>query len=505
MISIPIKSRLIFSFVANLLRAAAGFFTTLLLARSLGPENFGNMMFLIASFFAVYQLINLGTLNAFFTFLSEYQRDLRFVVWFVVWLFFQLLLLLLAILIVFPVEWISLIWKQDNRLLVCLALAATFWQSVVWNTVTKMCEASRLTKLAQGASVIASVTNLTLLFFCNFLDVLNIEVAFSLIVLVWGLASLTVFSSLRFPNASSKSQSFSSTIELYASYCIPLIPLTFVGFVYSFGDRWLLQNFGGSVEQAYYAIALQFGSVIALITASTLNIFWKEVAEAQHHGDTQVVTSLLQKFYRVLFFLACVGTGYLVPWSEELLLLLVGSSYSAGALTLMVMFLFPVHQSMGQIYGAFAYATSRTRTYASVSVFFMLVSLGISYLLLADTSAPISGFGLGSFGLAVKMVVFQAVQANVLAFLLTRESWSIQDLLFQVMVLAICLTVGWSSYFVASSFSLFVGFDFLLMGLGGILYLGFLVVLALLFPKITGLDEFEFRRLIGARNVMKSK
>src|SRR5207302_5348904 len=122
-----------------------------------------------------------------------------------------------------------------------------------------------------------------------------------------------------------------------------------IGFAYEFADRWLLQGYGGSVQQAYYAVSAQFAAIALLATGSILSIFWKEIAEAHHRGDHVRTGMLYKKVSRLLFVIGAVIAGFLLPWAQDLLRLLLGAAYVGGPSTLAIMFLYPIHQSMGQI------------------------------------------------------------------------------------------------------------------------------------------------------------
>src|SRR4030067_1502480 len=74
-------------------------------------------------------------------------------------------------------------------------------------------------------------------------------------------------------------------INEYWIYCSPLIGLSLVGFLYNFSDKWLLQKFGGALQQGYFQIATQFSSVSLLATSSILSVFWKEIAESWAKRD----------------------------------------------------------------------------------------------------------------------------------------------------------------------------------------------------------------------------
>jgi len=66
-----ILKRFKFSVIGNILRAGITLLTSLFLANVLGPNEFGRLSFIIASFLAFVQIIDLGTSNALITFLSK--------------------------------------------------------------------------------------------------------------------------------------------------------------------------------------------------------------------------------------------------------------------------------------------------------------------------------------------------------------------------------------------------------------------------------------------------
>ena len=194
------------------------------------------------------------------------------------------------------------------------------------------------------------------------LGILGLYVIFAVIALEYFLAAVVAHK--RFPYATAEEAGSTGgkpepMFRQYLRYCSPLIPLALIGFAYEFADRWLLQNYGGSIEQAYYAVGAQFAGIALIATSSMLRIFWKEVAEANSNGDHARLGMLYQKVSRLLFLVGAMIAGFLMPWSEDLLRLILGASYVGGAATLTIMFLFPIHQSMGQIGGTLLYATER--------------------------------------------------------------------------------------------------------------------------------------------------
>ncbi|MFN3467993.1 MAG: oligosaccharide flippase family protein, partial [Candidatus Brocadiales bacterium] len=65
-----IKFRFLASILANVTRMGLGLLTGLLVARGLGPAEFGSFSFLLTSFTAISQLLDMGSSQAFYTFVS---------------------------------------------------------------------------------------------------------------------------------------------------------------------------------------------------------------------------------------------------------------------------------------------------------------------------------------------------------------------------------------------------------------------------------------------------
>jgi len=211
-----------------------------------------------------------------------------------------------------------------------------------------------------------------------------------------------------------------SVFKEFKNYCSPLVIYTGVGFLYSFADYWLLQKFGGAVQQGYYAIGARFAALSLIATTSILQVFWKEIAEANSLGKMERVRLLYYQVSRSLYFIAAVISCVMIPFSQEILALFLGPSYQAAWLPLSLMFLYPIHQSMGQITGTMLMSMGRTKAQSYIGIFFMVISIPTAYILLATKSATIPGFQLGAMGLAMKMVMCQILGVNLSAFFVAR-------------------------------------------------------------------------------------
>ena len=85
MLNSSISSRFAVSALVNVLRGVLSFITTIIIARDFGPKEFGDYAFLLGTFVGVISLLELGTSNAFQTFISQKERGKKFLLSYAGW------------------------------------------------------------------------------------------------------------------------------------------------------------------------------------------------------------------------------------------------------------------------------------------------------------------------------------------------------------------------------------------------------------------------------------
>jgi O-antigen/teichoic acid export membrane protein len=462
--SLNLKNRILFSFISNVVRSILVFFNSLALARILGPVDFGRMSFLIATFLSLKGLLDMFTSSAFFTFLSQRSQTKKFVNIYISYLFIQIIIILI-ILLLCPSSVIDLVWKGENKLLLVLAFLAVFMQNSIWGVVSQMAESQRKTVSAQKIQNAITIV----IIFCNFLfwktGKLNLEIIFISIFINWLIASSIAYK-LYTPLEESEyySRSFysdlNSVFTQFKNYCLPFVPYVIVSFFYDFLDRWFLQNWSGSKEQGYYSIASQFSAVSLIATISLLKILWKEIAEAHHLQDSARVNYLFNKTNKILYVFGAILSCFFIPWIKEILDFFFGENYKSALIPMTIMFIYPIHQSIGQVIGTMYLALGLSKEYVIIGIIFMVISIFISYLLLAPRTSLFPGLALASSGLAIKMVLMQIISANVYIWWLSKKLKFNFNFLFQFYALIIFLLIGYTSFFFAIYFSPFESFFF---------------------------------------------
>jgi O-antigen/teichoic acid export membrane protein len=319
----------------------------ILLARWLGPTDYGTMSFLFATFTAIRGMIDMGSSQAFFTLLSRRPRNKRFIAIFWSFIGIQLAVALLFLVVLLPDSLVMTLWASESRMLLTLAFLAAFMQGTVWTLAAQMAEASRQTIRAQKINTAVIMLHFLVVVVLAQVGKLAVPLVFVALIIEWSIAAWLASRLYVSQDVSDSVQNMEqdtprSVFREFFVYCMPLIPVTFLGFVHDFADRWMLQTWAGAKEQAYFSVAQQYSAIALLATVSVLRILWKEIAEAHHQENIERVRMLYQRASRLLFFVGSFLAGGLQPLTEEILSLTVGQAYLSGALTMSIMLLYPL-------------------------------------------------------------------------------------------------------------------------------------------------------------------
>jgi len=480
------------------LRAGMTFVSGILIARGLNPAGYGELTFLLGSFVAIRALFDMGSSSAFYTFISSHSRGSKFFIFYFSWLALQFILTALLVVWLLPDALFEKIWIGELRSTVLLAFIAAFFQQQLWQMVGQIGESTRQTVIVQLLNIGVSVIYLTMIVLIFWLERTSVQAILWLIILIYGIANIISYKILNYRNIKSIEEkcTYKQILDEYWIYCKPMIGLAIAGFMYAFAEKWMLQKFSGAQQQGFFQIASQFAQVSLLATMSILNIFWKEIAEATARKDLSRVALLYKKINRGLVMLSAMLAGFLLPWSKQIVDNLLGPTYEDAWPVLAIMFLYPIHQSMGQIGGTMFMAEGETKKYVLLSIRTMLFTLPISYFALAPASGmKIPGLALGAVGMAGYLVLTGVVAVNIQAWVIARHHGRQFDWCYQAVGIPLMIVLGYAS-------KLFAGLVWELNGVGWIaliipitvtcvVYLSLVVLAIWAFPWLIGMDRNE--------------
>ena len=499
-------SRISYTLIGNLFRSLISFITSMLIARELAPESYGRYIFLIGTFIALKQLLDFSSSSAFFTFISQKKRSLKFVKIYWVYVALELLLPLVIIAFFIPSDLINTIWKDESKTVIILGLLAVFLQSTVWPITVQMAESIRKTYYVQIINVLLVFLHLLTVIFLWFFDLLAVSFLFSVIIIEWLIGILLLINIYRQNHnklsiEEPQNDSFKSVFNEFWIYCSPFIPYMILGFINEFGEKWMLQTWAGAEQQAYFGIANQFASIALLVSVSIIKVFWKEVAEAHQSGNLQLVKELYLNSTRMLFFIGLMISIPLLPWANDILIIILGDSYTKGSMVFLIMLLYPIHQTIGQINGTMFYATENTRPFVIGNIIFLILSIIFTIIFLAPKDFLIPGLALGSVGLAIKLVFLQFFQVNVFSWFLAKKfNWNF-DGFNQILLMAISLLFIYLSHLLIKQLS--INNIYIEFSLTTLLFIVLMIGIVLIKPNNVGLSRGFVNKYIGFRNRTK--
>lgn len=470
------------------------FFTSMFIAKKLGPEQFGNYNFLVTSFTAACSLIDLGTSMAFYTFASKHKRGINFYYTYISWIGIQFLCLCLFLFLV-PQSWLNFLWFGFDSKLLFYVLSSCFLVNQVWQFTAQIGESVRDTIGVQSRNFLLAIIYFLALVLAESVYGLELEIVFYLNIFIYLIFVIFYVFRLRTLQIidHAKIENPKEIILGFYKYSSPLALLFILGFFYSYFDTWALQHFAGSSEQGFYAVGYRFGSFALIVTVSFLQIFWKELSENYATGNIERVRFLLKRSLRLLYFVTSLATAAAVPYSLEIINLFLGEQYKAASLPLALMFLYPVHNCLNNLLDLTLLATENSRAKSKIGITFMLYSVFATYFLLAPKTYYLPGLDLGAVGISLKMLICQAIQANLSLYIVSKIIKTKYQWAYQFYVLTSLLVLSFlAKTIVLGIFGELTNIISIILGCG--LYFIFAAILIYYFPNLCGLSRDELKQ-----------
>jgi len=421
-----IPFRFAITLAANIVKMGTMFATGLIIARALGVNDYGSYSFLVTTCTALCTLVDMGGNYSFFTFASQRRQSKYFFIGYFSWQLLQMILVAVGVYLLLPDSIISSIWVGEERVVIVLAFLGVYLRQQMWTAMVKVTEAERANHCGQIANIIIAVIHLVVISLMAYFQWLTIELLFVILIGEYVTSLLIMWFSVKRNLISgtaeeAEKKNIIQWFKDYLNYCKPLIGLAVISFVYMFWGRWVLQKYGGATEQAYLSIGIQLSMLSRALTTSMMPVIWKELAEEYTKGNEERMHNLFDMSTKLLFFSAITISWLLIPWSHEILEIALGSDFAKGDVVLMIMLLYPIPASLGSMLDTILLATERTGLHSLFGILVMLISIPLSYFMVASKESLIPGLGLGALGIAIEQVGLQIVAVNLFLYYLHKK------------------------------------------------------------------------------------
>ena len=410
-----IKKKSFFKILTNIVTLLTGLVTQAIIPRTLGPAAYGNFSFLTNFFFSICGFLNLNSSTVFFTKLSQRPKEKGLVRFYMHFLALITLIVGIFVAVCFSFGMKSVFWPGQRKFFIILA--AIWGVFAFYDMVFKdMCDAYGVIIKAELIKISLKGMGLAIIIFLFWKKSLNLSTYFGYhIFILLATIGLLVFLIQKsghslFNGFINKRDQFNPYYKEFSKVCFPLFFFLSIALVGQIFDRWFLQKFSGSVNQGYYSFAFQVGNLCMLFTSAIMPLVLRE--QSIHFGnmDFEKLKNLFFRSIGVLVVLTAFICCFLAVESQTVIKIFAGKAYAAAFVPMMLMCLFPIHRTYGQLNGTFFFATDRVHIYRNIGIIFTFLGVIFTFYLLGPIKY--GGLNLGANGLSFKMMGLQVISVN---------------------------------------------------------------------------------------------
>ncbi|MEF1172711.1 hypothetical protein [Vibrio sinaloensis] len=377
---------------------------------ALGPVAFGNFTYLTQFFTQVLAFLDAGTSTALFTRLSAKKNNKQLLV------FYFINSLIIFLLVNFSVLFIKFFdishYFGDSVSLFEIYLAAllcfSIWLSQVF---IKISDAYALTSSVEVGKIFTRLATLVFLYLAIKVSLIN-SATYYVFNLFFTAVLILIFFSILVKNGVITKKTMTTTpnfalhVGVFKKFCKPLLQFNIFGIFVGLFDVWLLQNTSGSVEMGFYGLSYSIAALSVIFTSAMTPVISRDFTKYYSEGLTEKTVQLFESYTPLLYCLSLAIGSYLLFASEDIISIFSDERFIEAKYCLMILALYPMHQTYGQLTSSIMFALEETEVYKNIGILFSFVGMALSLIF-------IYVFDFGAVGLALKMVLIQIVSVNV--------------------------------------------------------------------------------------------
>ena len=494
-----LEKRYVAKLFANIVGLGFGIVIAMLVPRGLGPRSYGDFSFLSTTFLSLLGFFTLSTSTGFFVKLAQRQNDFGLISFYGQFTLFSILVLFAFIYGMELIGYSSLLFINipDYAIILAAILGVATW---LLQILTQVVDAYGLTvgsEIARIGQKIVGLLVIIILYLTKKLTLINylyynIFITLGLILVFWWILERSNYSFFRSWKLS-KVQ-ITNYINEFVVYSRPLLIFSIFVTIGDFFDRWLLQKYGGSVEQGFFGLSNQIAAVCFLFSSAMVPLITRELSILFRNNDVQGMSLLYRRYAPLLYGIASFLACFTAVQADKVVVFFGGNGYGNALLPVLVMAFYPIHQTYGQLTASLFFATGKTKLYSQISLIFLVIGLPMIYFILGPQSSL--GLNLGATGLAIKFVCFQFIAVNVqlyynLKFLKLRFR---HFFIHQLVSVAFFSAMALFARVLSEGFKIYEQTPILNFITAGFLYTFICCIFIYFFPVVLGLkkNEIEF-------------
>ncbi|MFK5974987.1 MAG: oligosaccharide flippase family protein [Sulfurovum sp.] len=495
-----LKKRYIIKLFANIVSGIIGAILIAIVPKSLGPIAYGQFIYIQNFFTQIIGFLDMGSSIAFFTKLSADNNRKELISFY---FFYSFIILLLVLSFVLAINILGVSDKVLPNIPNQYIIMGLFYGFFVWITqiFTKISDAYALTISVELLRIVHKIVSLLLLLYFIYFGDFDLENYFIfhyialvsfLLILIWLFIKKDILRDIG--GLSALRSKLTSLVKEFVAYCHPLVVYSILSLIVGFLDIWMLQKFGGSEQTGFYGLAYSLAAICFLFTGAMTPIITREFAKSYEENDIEQMKKIFYRYIPMLYSISAYFSIFVSFQSENILMIFTDEKFKDAYLVLVIMALYPIHQTYGQLSGSIFYATGQTKLMRNISLVTQPIGLLVSVLF-------IYLLDLGAEGLAYKMILMQFMGVNIQLYFNAKFLGFEMKYFVWHQFYAIIFFI-----FFAYISTLFISFDSYVTEffVSGFIYTILVIIFTYIFPQVFATSRDEIKQvLIRLKDVIK--
>ena len=406
-----LKKRYVTKLFASVVSGVIGMIIVAIVPKAIGPAAYGQFVYLQQFFTKVINFLEVGSSMAFFTKLSAKPERKELTFFYLLYSLFILFILSIFFYVIEFFGYAHYLLPDVNNQYVYWGIGFAFltWFSQLF---VKIADAYALTVEVELIKVTHKILSVCLLIYFIYFLAFDLTKYFYFHII--SLSTLIVWISYLFVKSeilSIKTFNFHyAKLKLilleFVRYCSPLLVYSLAVLFVGLFDIWLLQKAGGAIQTGYYGLAYSLATMCFIFTGAMTPIITREFSKSYEKKDLQTMRILFDRYIPMLYSIATYFAVFITFQSDIVLVMFTDEKFADAYWVLVVIALYPIHQTYGQLNGSIFYATGQTKLFRNIGLITMLIGFLLTILLLYILE-------LNALGLALKMIISQVIGVNI--------------------------------------------------------------------------------------------
>ena len=344
---------------------AFSFFIGIFIPSIIGPKSYGDYSYSISTFLFFFQVLLFSINTAYVFEISQRKFDRKYLNF--IYSIHTIIISLIILIISFISINTNLIFNdifnkiEDNQIWILalfIAISMNFQ-----NRLFDYSDSNNLTIPTEKIRLLSRITQILLLIIFIIYDKLNL-LTFMKIMLFGFILFLVTFLVFIKPQVKTPSRIKLKIIATkFYDYIRPLLFFTVISSAYSYFGKFLVQDSSGSIEQGYFNLALQIAYIPSNLILGTMPLILSDLTEKYKKFDIMGFTKVINNAASKLFTFNCIFSVFIFINAREIVLNFIGPVYEDSVLTIKILSIYSILNSLGTISNSIFFSTNKTKQY----------------------------------------------------------------------------------------------------------------------------------------------